>query len=264
VNEKRAPARARDAAAKHHDLPRRESADMERNGDVAVLSTATFMIRELPSVSPLRAPLCHTIDTEILVHAWEEWGEDALNDLQGMFAFALLDLRRRYATAPFFFLRAIRWNQPALLHTDAGRICIRVRGPGVRLRGSLKATFAGCFHGLFAFRQRLGTGDASRRRVPCLRGTECSFTSRTPAAPPRARPVGPDARAARPRFAKPRDISSGPAPSLLLEEAVSLISLRMCRSDCFFRADWIQVRSRRSPQEKAESKVHPHVSGTSV
>src|SRR6201997_5642647 len=42
--------------------------------------------------------------TEILVHAWEEWGEDCLVELRGMFAFALLDLRMRYATAPLLFL----------------------------------------------------------------------------------------------------------------------------------------------------------------
>jgi asparagine synthase (glutamine-hydrolysing) len=43
-------------------------------------------------------------DTEILVHAWEEWGEDCLEELRGMFALALLDLRNRYATAPLLFV----------------------------------------------------------------------------------------------------------------------------------------------------------------
>ncbi|HXJ04218.1 MAG TPA: asparagine synthase (glutamine-hydrolyzing) [Candidatus Acidoferrum sp.] len=43
-------------------------------------------------------------DTEILVHAWEEWGEECLTELRGMFAFALLDVRGRFATAPLLFL----------------------------------------------------------------------------------------------------------------------------------------------------------------
>jgi asparagine synthase (glutamine-hydrolysing) len=43
-------------------------------------------------------------DTEVLVHAWEEWGEECLSELRGMFAFALLDLRERFATAPLLLL----------------------------------------------------------------------------------------------------------------------------------------------------------------
>jgi len=88
------------------DLPGGHQPIWNETHDVAVIFNGElYNYRELRE----RLALCgHRFvtqsDTEVLVHAWEEWGEDALNELRGMFAFALLDLRERYATAPILFL----------------------------------------------------------------------------------------------------------------------------------------------------------------
>ncbi len=74
--------------------------------DVAVvLNGEIYNFRELRRTLELCGHRFRTqSDTEILVHGWEEWGEDCLNEIRGMFAFALLDLRKRYATTPLLFL----------------------------------------------------------------------------------------------------------------------------------------------------------------
>ena len=46
-------------------------------------------------------------DTEVIVHAFEEWGEDSVNRLQGMFSFAVIELPegRNGRTARVFMAR---------------------------------------------------------------------------------------------------------------------------------------------------------------
>jgi len=43
-------------------------------------------------------------DTEILVHGWEEWGEECLAEVRGMFALAIVDFRKHYTSGPVLFL----------------------------------------------------------------------------------------------------------------------------------------------------------------
>jgi len=57
-----------------------------------------------------------TGDTEFILHAYEEWGPDCLSRLRGMFAFAILDLRRRR-----LFLARDRMGIKPLIYAQHGR-----------------------------------------------------------------------------------------------------------------------------------------------
>jgi asparagine synthase (glutamine-hydrolysing) len=88
------------------DLPGGHQPIWNETRDVAVVFNGElYNYRKLREVLLLCGHRFSTqSDTEVLVHAWEEWGEDCLAELRGMFAFALLDLRRRHAAVPVLFL----------------------------------------------------------------------------------------------------------------------------------------------------------------
>jgi asparagine synthase (glutamine-hydrolysing) len=88
------------------DLPGGHQPAWNEAKDVAVIFNGEiYNYRELRErLTSLGHRFATQSDTEILVHGWEEWGEECLNELRGMFAFALLDLRKRYATSPLLFL----------------------------------------------------------------------------------------------------------------------------------------------------------------
>jgi asparagine synthase (glutamine-hydrolysing) len=61
-------------------------------------------------------------DTEVLIHGYEEWGLDLLSRLNGMFAFALLDLReRRPEGSPVLLLARDRFGIKPLYYWSRGK-----------------------------------------------------------------------------------------------------------------------------------------------
>ena len=68
------------------------------NEDHSVSIVFNGMIYNYQDLMPLLAARGHVFrtkcDTETIIHAWEEWGPDCLQHLNGMFAFAIWDRRR--------------------------------------------------------------------------------------------------------------------------------------------------------------------------
>src|SRR5437016_1067835 len=96
------------------DLPGGHQPIWNELRDVAVIFNG-----ELYNYRELRERLTHLghrfttqSDTEILVHAWEEWGDDCLAELRGMFAFAIADFGKHHASGPVLLYTPDRRRLP--------------------------------------------------------------------------------------------------------------------------------------------------------
>src|SRR5205814_1500230 len=86
-------------------------------------------------------------DTEVLVHGYESWGDDLVDHLEGMFAFALWDARQRRLLAardrmgkkPFYFAQVARGAGAPPLFAFASELKALWPVPGLDRRVSAPA-----------------------------------------------------------------------------------------------------------------------------
>ncbi|MEA3507139.1 MAG: asparagine synthetase B, partial [Elusimicrobiota bacterium] len=88
----------------------------EDNKVVTIFNGEIYNFRELKKSLIQKGHKFHTkTDTEVIVHLWEEHGRDCVKYLNGMFAFAIWDNKRKV-----FFLTRDRIGQKPLYYTQIG------------------------------------------------------------------------------------------------------------------------------------------------
>lgn len=101
------------SAAGHQPMP---------NEDRSVWVTTNGELYNWPEMRPLLAARGHVFrgnsDTEMLLHLWEEKGPAMVEDLRGMFAFGLYDIRQRR----LMLARDRLGKKPLFYHDDGNRI----------------------------------------------------------------------------------------------------------------------------------------------
>jgi asparagine synthase (glutamine-hydrolysing) len=104
------------------DLPGGQQPIWNEARDVAVVFNGElYNYRELrEGLTRLGHRFSTQSDTEVLVHGWEEWGEECLSELRGMFAFAIADFRKHYTSGPVLFLARDPLGIKPLYYTQTG------------------------------------------------------------------------------------------------------------------------------------------------
>ena len=151
------------------DLPGGSQPIWNKTGTLAVLFNGEiYNFRELRNELESAGHEFQTrSDTEVIVHAYEAWGEKCVQRLRGMFAFAIVEMPqgRSGARCPRVHRSRSPWHQAALLHHRGRTFSFRVgsaRAAGKQLRPS--PAFGRCTHFLSPLRLRLRADDPRRRR----------------------------------------------------------------------------------------------------
>jgi asparagine synthase (glutamine-hydrolysing) len=101
------------------DLPGGHQPVFNETRDVAIFYNGeVYNFRELHAELERAGHVFQTkSDTEVVVHAYEQWDEACVTHLRGMFAFAILDMRREEGAGPRIFLARDRLGIKPLYYT---------------------------------------------------------------------------------------------------------------------------------------------------